>query len=62
MRLAPEAFLPVDDVLVLQSGVMRVEVARASSRGGGVAFEVHQVHQPRMHLLATRHSSRVRCE
>ncbi len=52
LRLARQPLLPVQDVLILQTRVVRVEVPRAPPCRCRVALEVGQLHQPRMHLLA----------
>ena len=52
MRLAGEAFLPEEDVLVLQAGVVGVEVACAAAGGCGVALEVEEFREAALHRLA----------
>ena len=54
VRLAGETLLPEDDVLVLQAFVVGVEVAGAAARGCGVALEVGEVHEARVHFFAAR--------
>ena len=58
VRLAGETFLPEDDVLVLQAGVVGVEVACAAAGGCGVALEVDELHEAGVHGLRGRGSAR----
>ena len=54
MRFAGEAFLPEEDVLVLEAGVVGVEVACAAARRCGVALEVEERGEALLHGLAER--------
>ena len=59
MRLAAEALLPEQDILVLQPFVVRIEVPLPTLRRSRIALKLVQPHQPGMHRRAHRYRRKI---